>query len=127
MTYDDAAGSARFGTVTDTFDARQSGWYLQGVWQFMPQWRVGYRYDQLRYGTVNNGIVNNGLGPTAADFPLLANYSPSRNTLMFDFSPTEFSRFRLQLARDQSRLGATDNQVFVQYIYSLGAHGAHKF
>ncbi len=46
---------------------------------------------------------------------------------MVDFSPTEFSRFRLQLARDESRIGATDNQVFLQYIHSLGAHGAHKF
>ncbi len=127
LTYDDTAGSALFGAVADTFDTRQSGWYLQGVYQFIPQWRVGYRYDRLNFGTVNNGIVNNGAGPTAADFPLLTPYSPSRNTLMFDWSPTEFSRFRLQFARDQSRLGATDNQVFVQYIYSLGAHGAHKF
>jgi hypothetical protein len=127
LTYDDTAGNAVFGEVTDAFDARQSGWYLQGVYQFMPQWRVGYRYDRLNFGTVNNGILNNGLGPTAADFPLLTRYSPSRNTLMFDWSPTEFSRLRLQFAQDKSRLGATDNQVFVQYIYSLGAHGAHKF
>ena len=87
----------------------------------------GYRYDRLSYGTVNNGIVANGLGPTAADFPMLTPHNPTRNTLMVDWSPTEFSRLRLQLARDKSRLGATDNQVFLQYIHSLGAHGAHKF
>lgn len=127
LTYDDTAGGALFGAVADTFDARQSGWYLQGVYQFIPQWRVGYRYDRLNFGAVNNGIVDNAAGPAAADFPLLTPYSPSRNTLMFDWNPTEFSRFRLQFARDQSRLGAADNQVFVQYIYSLGAHGAHKF
>jgi hypothetical protein len=46
---------------------------------------------------------------------------------MLDWSPTEFSRLRLQLAADKSRLGVTDNQVFVQYIHSLGAHGAHRF
>ena len=129
LTYDDRGQAApQFGVpFTDYFKTDQSGWYAQGVWQFMPRWRIGYRYDQLRYGTVNNGIANNGLGPTAADFPLLANHSPSRNTLMFDWSPTEFSRVRLQFAADQSRLGAADNQVFVQYIHSLGAHGAHKF
>jgi len=113
--------------LSGSFNSRQSGWYLQGVWQFMPHWRAGYRHDTLRYGTVNNGIVAGGAGPTAADFPLLANYSPSRNTLMFDWSPTEFSRIRLQLAKDKSRLGAADNQVFLQYIHSLGAHGAHRF
>jgi hypothetical protein len=126
LTYDDSAGSALF-TGTDSFNTEQSGWYAQGVWQFMPRWRVGYRYDTLRYGTVSNGIVNSGLGPTAADFPVLANHSPTRNTGMLDWSPSEFSRFRLQFATDKSRLGATDNQVFLQYIHSLGAHGAHKF
>jgi hypothetical protein len=24
-------------------------------------------------------------------------------------------------------MGATDNQVFIQYIHSLGPHGAHRF
>jgi len=126
-TYDDSAGSAVFGALSDSFSTDQSGWYAQGVWQFIPRWRVGYRYDTLRYGTVNNGIVNNALGPTAADFPVLASHNPTRNTLMFDWNPSEFSRLRLQFASDKSRLGATDNQVFLQYIYSLGAHGAHKF
>jgi hypothetical protein len=127
LTYDNAASSAVFGSVSDYFITDQSGWYGQAVWQFYPQWRVAYRYDALRYGTVNNGIINNGLGPTAADFPVLASHSPTRNTLMFDWSPSEFSRVRLQFAQDKSRLGLTDNQVFLQYIYSLGAHGAHKF
>jgi len=127
IAYDDTGGSALFGAVTDYFKTDQSGWYTQGVWQFMPRWRVGYRYDKLKFGTVNNGIVNNGLGPTVTDFPVLANHSPSRNTLMLDFSLTEFSRFRLQLARDQSRLDATDNQVLLQYVHSLGPHGAHRF
>ena len=109
-----------------SFDTSQSGWYLQGAWQFYPQWRIGYRYDSLRYSSLNNGLVSNGIVP-AADFPVLANHSPTRNTLMFDWNPSEFSRIRLQLASDKSRRGLTDNQVFVQYIYSLGAHGAHKF
>jgi hypothetical protein len=128
LTYDDTAGSNRFGgPVAGAFDSRQSGWYLQGAYQFMPQWRVGYRYDRLNFGTVNNGIVQNGLGPVAADFSVLAPYNPTRDTLMLDWSPTEFSRLRLQYASDKSRQGLTDNQIFVQYIYSLGAHGAHKF
>ena len=127
LTYSDAAGSNVFGAVNSNFNTNQSGWYAQGVWQFYPQWRVGYRYDTLRYGSLHNGIVNNGLVPTAADFPVLANHSPTRNTLMLDWNPSEFSRIRLQFASDKSRIGVTDNQVFVQYIYSLGAHGAHRF
>ena len=129
LTYDDTAQAApQFGTpLSGNFSAAQSGWYGQAVWQFMPRWRVGYRYDALNYGKVNNGMVSSGLGPAAADFPLLASYSPSRNTLMLDWSPTEFSRLRLQFASDKSRLGVTDNQILLQYIHSLGAHGGHKF
>ena len=126
LTYD-TAGNTAFGGAYSYFQTDQSGWYLQGAWQFYPRWRVGYRYDRLNFGRISNGLVNNVPGLTAADFPVLANHSPTRNTLMLDFSPTEFSRIRLQLAADKSRLGVTDNQAFVQYIYSLGAHGAHKF
>jgi hypothetical protein len=128
LAYDDSASPAPvFGALSDSFRSRQSGWYAQAVYQFMPRWRVGYRYDALRHGSVDIGIVNNGLGPTAADFTLLGPYNPSRNTGMIEFNPSEFSRLRLQIAQDKSRMGATDNQIFVQYIYSLGPHGAHRF
>ena len=129
LTYDDSAQAApQFGTAfTDSFRTAQSGWYAQAAWQFMPRWRVGYRYDALRHGRVNNGIVDNGLGPTTSDFTLLAPYNPTRNTAMLDFNASEFSRLRLQLASDKSRQGATDKQVILQYVHSLGAHGAHKF
>lgn len=124
LSYD--TGAASLGTRTSGFASRQSGWYLQGVYQFVPQWRVGYRYDRLNSGTTTLGLVDSGV-LAAADFPVLAHYTPTRHTLMADWNPSEFSRIRLQLARDTSRLGATDNLVFLQYIMSLGAHGAHKF
>ena len=127
LNYNDSANTNAFGSVTSSLSTDQSGYYLQGIWQFQPGWRAGYRYDTLRYGTVNNGVLTNGLGPTAADMPVLASHSPTRNTLMVDWSPSEFSRFRLQFASDKSRLGVTDNQMILQYIHSLGAHGAHKF
>jgi len=128
LAYDDSGGSALFGPVSDAFESRQSGGYLQGVYQFVPRWRFGYRYDRLDFGSVENGIVANGLGPLAADFPLLmTEHNPTRHTVMLDWSPTEFSRLRLQLASDKSRFGVTDRQALLQYIFSLGAHGAHKF
>jgi hypothetical protein len=124
LTYDTAGISQ--GTQTGGYESRQSGWYLQGVYQFIPMWRVGYRYDRLDAGTTSIGLVNSG-ALTAADFPILAAYNPTRQTVMVDWSPSEFSRVRLQVAQDKSRSDATDNQVFLQYIVSLGAHGAHKF
>jgi hypothetical protein len=86
----------------------QSGGYLQGVYQFLPRWRVGLRTERLNAGDD-------------------VDYHPSKQSLMFDFSPSEFSRVRLQLARDLAHEGAPDNQLFLQYQMSLGAHGAHSF
>lgn len=101
------------------YSARQSGWYAQGVYQFMPRWRVGYRYDRLQSDSVDFGNL-------AAWIPV-SGYEPSKHTLMVDYSPSEFSRLRLQYARDKSMEDAADNQVILQYIFSLGAHGAHRF
>lgn len=107
--------------VNDSYRVTQSGWYVQGVYQFMPRWRVGLRHDQLNTGNAEVGALLSGA--VISDY----HYTPTRNTLMVDFSPSEFSRLRLQLAQDKSREGLTDNQLFLQYIVNLGAHGAHQF
>jgi hypothetical protein len=99
---------------------------LQGVYQFLPAWRVGYRYDRLDSGTTTLGLIDSR-ALSAADFPILGRYNPKRNTVMVDWNPSEFSRIRLQFARDYARMGEPDNQIFLQYIVSLGAHGAHRF
>jgi hypothetical protein len=113
-------------SLAGAYASAQSGWYLQGVYQFMPLWRVGLRYDRLSSGTPDIGTISSG-ALNAADFPRLAAYDPSRTSLMFDYSPSEFSRLRLQIAQDKSRPGTADNQIFLQYIMSLGVHGAHTF
>jgi hypothetical protein len=87
----------------------------------MPQWRSGLRYDRLDPGTAEVGALN--AGNVIADHA----FNPSRVSVMVDYSPSEFSRLRLQLARDNSRQALADNQLFVQYIMSLGAHGAHSY
>lgn len=108
--------------LTGPYRSGQSGFYAQGVYQFMPRWRAGYRYDKLWRGEVDfNGA---DIGGTVAT---LADYDPSRHSLMLDWSPSEFSRLRLQYSKDRSMEGQNENQWFVQYIHSLGAHGAHKF
>jgi hypothetical protein len=97
----------------------QSGWYLQGVYQFMPRWRVALRTERLNAGTPDYGLNAAAFADTG--------YAPSKNTLMLDFNPSEFSRIRLQFAQDRARQGYTDNQLFLQYQMSLGAHGAHGY
>ncbi len=124
LTYDTQGAS--LGTQTGSYASRQSGWYLQAVYQFMPRWRVGYRLDRLSAGSARIGLMESR-ALAAQDFPVLAAYRPRRRTAMIDWSPSEYSRVRVQLARDYARLGEADSQLLVQYVMSLGAHGAHRF
>ena len=114
------------GGSSGSYRSTQSGWYLQAVYQFMPQWRAGLRYDRLDSGSADIGLVSAGT-LSAADFPILQSARPSRATAMVDYSLSEFSRLRLQFAADRSNPAATDRQIYLQYIMSLGAHGAHSF
>lgn len=96
----------------------QTGFYVQGVYQFMPQWRFGLRYDQVHapsLGPVFAGTTLDNFGATAR-----------RYSSMLDYSPSEFSRFRLQYNLDRAR-PETDNQLILQYVVSIGAHGAHQY
>ena len=113
------APSACSGTVTGPYRTAQYGGYAQGVYQFMPHWRAGYRYDRLFPNTREFGA--NDVNLPRPD------YDPTRHSLMVDYSPSEFTRFRVQYSKDRAMQNQDENQWFVQYIYSLGAHGAHSF
>jgi hypothetical protein len=106
------------------YDGTQDGYYAQVVYQFVPRWRAGVRYDWL---TADNRVANPAPGTTLATLAD-ASYEPQRLSAMIDFSNSEFSRIRVQYNRDESRPGdEEDDQVFLQYILSIGAHAAHQF
>jgi hypothetical protein len=120
LIYDPAALAALV-----NYDNEQSGWYLQSVYQFAPRWRAGVRYDSLDSG-------NPRVSPASIDPPIefapASALHPDRLSLMLDWNPSEFSRLRAQYDWDDSRDdGDTDRVLRLQYIYGLGAHGAHKY
>ena len=114
LSFEDLLGNTEQGA----YYGDQDGWYVQGVYQFRPRWRVGLRYDGLSSSNVVTGITST--------LPLDSTRDPSRVSAMVDFSNSEFSRFRVQWNRDESR-PESDDQFYLQYIMSLGAHGAHRF
>jgi hypothetical protein len=116
LTYDDTVNPALTGPVKVT----QDGWYAQGVYQFMPRWRAGLRYDRLSNGSFS-------VDPALAGVVAAPGYAPYRWSTMVDWSTSEFSRIRLQYNYDKTQQDLTNNEVFLQYIMSLGTHGAHKF
>ncbi|MGE5241378.1 MAG: hypothetical protein ACM3NI_07005, partial [Bacteroidota bacterium] len=77
LTYD---SNGAFGaTNTASYDATQSGWYLQGVYQFRPYWRVGLRTERLERGTVDYSSNSSNLAQP--------DFNPSKNSVMVDYSP----------------------------------------
>ena len=106
------------GSGDGDYDGDQNGMYAQAVYQFRPRWRVGLRYDYLTASNDVDGFAE----PTLLD----DGDDPYRFSTMIDFSHSEFSRLRLQASYLDT--GANDDtQIFLQYIMSLGAHGAHSF
>lgn len=106
---------------TSTLSSKQDGWYLQGIWQFAREWRVGLRYDTVdsdNKGSDSEVLEEVGLAS--------AGYTPQRSSIMTEWVPSEYSRIRLQYNRDESYQVA-DDQVYLQYTFSIGAHGAHAY
>ncbi len=111
------------------YDGQQQGFYVQGVYQFMPQWRVGVRYDHLQ---ANNAITNfSGSGIDQEEFleesGLGVEGDPTRSSIMVDYSPSHFSRIRLQYSQFDNGHEELNNMITLQFTMSLGSHGAHTF
>ncbi|NQY63213.1 MAG: hypothetical protein HRT38_05685 [Alteromonadaceae bacterium] len=101
-----------------SFERNQSGWYLEGVYRFARQWRVGVRTSALSSDNLSvqfNGTLLDNFG-----------YSPEQHSLMLDWTNSEFSRIRLQV--DHNNFDDEQESIWIlQYIAAFGAHGAHSF
>lgn len=106
---------------TTTYRGDQRGFYVQGVYQFKPQWRAGMRLDYLT--SDNKGSDAEVMEEASLDDEGI---NPKRWSAMLDYAPSEMSRWRIQYNRDKS-YEREDNQILLQYVHSFGAHGAHTY
>ena len=95
------------------------GLYVQGFYGFRPRWQAGLRYDAL-------GLTNKAGGDVGESFG-----SSDRWSAVLTWTPTEFSRFRMQYSYNDilTDAGASEtfNTFWLQFLMSLGTHGAHQF
>ncbi len=96
----------------------QNGWYLQGVYQFMPQWKAGLRYDTAHADTIDPALAASVLDPQGL--------TPRRESALVEYDTSEFGRIRLQYSHDQS-MPASNDALMLQYTVIFGPHGAHLF
>ena len=101
------------------FNGTSYGWYVQSVYKLNSRWRGGLRYSQMETPGVPTAMIGTDLDGQG--------YDPTSVAMMVDWTNSEFSRLRWQINRDELASGSEDNQFTVQYIISIGAHGAHKF
>ena len=85
-----------------------SGFYVSGDYQFARRWFAGIRGDRSDRAT-NASLTDNGFSTTLT------------------FWPSEFSQLRGQYRRTNYALAPTANEFLFQFLFSIGAHGAHPF
>lgn len=90
------------------FEQRAFGMYASGEYQFHRRWFVGGRYDW-------------------SDRPRQANLTDKGGSAILTYWPSEFSQIRGQYRFTDYAGDHKTNELLLQVLFSLGAHGAHPF
>ncbi|ABV89027.1 membrane protein [Shewanella pealeana] len=94
----------------------QEGWYLSSVYQLSPHWSAG-----LRYGQADTQMMHGD------------HFDPQKlkeTEVSLAWHHSHFSTVRLQYTNQQGTNFdgfEDDNIITLQYVMTLGAHGAHQF
>lgn len=84
------------------------GMYVGGEYQFARRWFAGARYD----------FAERAFDPSLSD---------RAASFLLTYWPSEFSQLRGQFRRTKYAEGHVANEVLFQFLFSIGAHGAHIF
>jgi len=87
---------------------RAFGFYTSGEYRLNRRWTLGGRYD--RTGRADN-----------------AAFTDSGASALLTYWPSEFSQIRWQYRFARYAEKADANELRIQFLFSLGAHGAHPF
>ena len=91
-----------------SLDVKAFGAYVSGDYQFAQRWFAGARYD---------------FSDRATD----ATLRDKSGSLLVTYWPSEFSQIRAQYRRTLFAEGPRANELLFQFLFSIGAHGAHVF
>ena len=90
------------------FEQRAFGMYASGEYQFHRRWFLGGRYDW-------------------SDRPRQADLTDKGGSAILTYWPSEFSQIRGQYRFTDYAGDHKTNELLLQVLFSLGAHGAHPF
>jgi hypothetical protein len=101
------------------------GAYVQVLYRFAKRWKGGVRFDYV--DTSDPILMEDAASSEAEGVPLGLLGTELRYAAVLTFTPTEFSRVRLQYEFTDPDFRRSFSAVFLQFQYALGAHGAHPF
>jgi hypothetical protein len=105
--------------TSNSLERLQDGLYIQALYQW-ERWRIGARYGLMEI--FKDDYTLGGEKMTFSGRPYVW-------TGALEYNPSEFSRIRLQYNYDRSdpNLAEANQEIFLQLILAVGAHGAHPF
>ncbi|MEI6859029.1 MAG: hypothetical protein V5788_04470 [Shewanella sp.] len=101
--------------LADSVDDMQ-GWYLSSVYQFTPNWSAGVRYGETDVQELHEDHFDD--------------QKLKETEVSLAWHHSHFSTVRLQYTNQKGTnyFGIEDDNVLtLQYVMTLGAHGAHQF
>ena len=113
------------GTLNTRGTAKPFGFYVSGDYQLARRWFLGGRFDRSERGAC---LATNPSTTTPCFIPSsTALLQDTGGSLVLSYRPTEFSQIRGQLRRNHYGEGLTANELIFQFLFIIGAHGAHPF
>jgi hypothetical protein len=88
-------------------ETKAFGYYASAEYQFARRWFVGGRYDHSE--RASESLTDKG------------------GSLILTYWPSEFSQIRGQYRYTRFGEGRTANEFLFQFLFAIGAHGAHVF
>ncbi len=108
------------------FIQRPFGYYVSADYQFARRWFLGSRFDRSQRGACLQTVpLTTHTCPLTA--PVDSLVQDTGGSLLLTYWPSEFSQIRGQLRHTHYGEGFTANEFIFQFIFSMGAHGAHPF
>ncbi|GLP97276.1 hypothetical protein [Paraferrimonas sedimenticola] len=100
----------------DNSKKNHKGWYASAVYQFTPSWSAGLRYGQVDAYEIHGDHLDK--------------QQLKETDIALNWHPSHFSVVRFQYTHQKGTNfeGFNNDKVFtLQYVMTLGAHGAHQF
>lgn len=116
------------------------GFYAEAIYRFAKRWNTGVRFDLTDTNTPITEEDEEEVGVEQAGLSQVVRQNEEeeegmlgllgrayRISPMLTFSPSEFSRIRLEYDYLNQNYGPNQHAVFLQFQFAIGAHGAHPY